>query len=46
MYAQDIMRSLNCRNRWAAFGDNHEPCLNDGTGCLCACHDLVTAKSP
>ena len=43
--AQRIMRSLNCRNRWEAYGDNHEPCRNDGTGCLCTCHDRVMAKS-
>ncbi|HEX7994360.1 MAG TPA: hypothetical protein VF506_10585 [Streptosporangiaceae bacterium] len=43
--AQEIMRSLNCRRRFEVYGDNHEPCLNDGTGCLCSCHDHVMAKS-
>jgi hypothetical protein len=43
-HAQETMRSLNCRNRWEKFGDNHEPCGNDGTSCLCECHDLVIAK--
>ncbi len=45
-HAQDIMRSLNCRNRFYSYGDDHEPCLNDGTHCLCNCHDRVAAKQP
>ncbi len=44
--AREIMRSLNCRRRFFIYGDNHEPCLNDGTSCLCECHDLVTASTP
>jgi len=43
-YAQELMRSLNCRNRFRAHGEDHEPCLNDGTSCLCSCHDRATAK--
>jgi hypothetical protein len=41
---QRLMRSLNCRTRWEIYGDEHEPCRNDGTACLCGCHDRVMAE--
>jgi hypothetical protein len=37
--AQRLFRSITCRERWYTFGDQHEPCGNDGTGCLDASHD-------
>jgi hypothetical protein len=42
--AQRLMRTLNCSTRFELYGENHEPCLNDGTGCLDATHDRVMAE--
>jgi hypothetical protein len=37
--AAKMMRSIRCRGRQAAYGPEHEPCGNNGAGCLCQCHD-------
>jgi hypothetical protein len=46
--AQRRMRSLNCGTRFEMYGagdgDCGNPCRNDGSSCLCGCHDRVTAE--
>jgi hypothetical protein len=37
--AQRMFRSPTCHARWYANGDQHQPCRNDGSGCLCGCHE-------
>jgi hypothetical protein len=43
--AMTMIRSINCRERWLAYGDQHQPCGNDGSGCCCTCHDQPESGS-
>ena len=38
-FADFAARSANCQIRMHLYGRDHQPCGNDGSTCICECHD-------